>query len=131
MSENKKKIEEYIQKYPSVRNWFLKRNGERRYKPVTEKANLECLELWCRLLNKNPDELVPSNLKEAELIQTKIIAKLLEPPLYVKESVILQHTTKYHSFCRFNLFKFPYGGDHLKNVIRTAKWKLKNESEER
>lgn len=108
--------------YKSVQNWLIKPNGERRYKPVTEKANLECLELWCSLLNKNPDELVPSNLEEAEAIQRKILAKLLEPSLGLKESGILQHTTKYHSFCRFNLFKFPYGGDQMKSIVRSVKW---------
>jgi len=70
-SEVKVKIKEWIERYPVVKRWFLKPNGERRNKFVTEKRNLECLDLWCSLLNKNPDELVPSNLKEAKANERK------------------------------------------------------------
>lgn len=121
--EIQEKIEDYIRKYPSVKKWFLKPDGERRYKPTTERANIKCLELWCTLLNKNPDQLVPSNLEEAEVIQRKIVG-MLHLKTSLGENGILQHTTKYHSFCRHNGFDFPYGGDKLRNVLRLVKWEF-------
>ena len=130
MKKKPSEIEEWIQRYPSVRNWFLKHSGERRYKPVTEKANLECLDFWRTRLNKTPDELIPSNLEEAQRNQEKIMGHLLIEGRG-KPNTILQHTTKYHAFCECNGFSFPRGGDEIRKIIRLAKWKIENESEDR
>ena len=106
--------------YKSVQNWLIKLNGEKRYKPSTEKANLECLDFWCTRLNKTPDELIPSNLEEAQRNQEKIMGHLLIEGKG-KVNRILQHTTKYHAFCEYNGFSFPYGGDEIRKVLRSRK----------
>lgn len=105
--------------YKSVQNWLIT-NGKKRYKLPTEKANLECLDFWCSRLNKNPDELIPSNLKEAQRNQEKIMGHLLIEGKGTANR-ILQHTTKYHAFCECNGFPFPLGGDELRKVLRSIR----------
>lgn len=106
--------------YKSVQNWLIEPSGKRHYKPTTEKANLECLEFWSTRLNKTPDELIPSNLEEAQRNQEKIVGHLLIEGLGTANK-ILQHTTKYHAFCGCNGFSFPSGGDEIRKIFRATR----------
>jgi hypothetical protein len=111
-----------IWKYKSVKKWLIKPNGEKRYKPTTEKANLRCLEEWCKILGKTPDELVNVNAKEAREEAWRIAVELKIKGK--SNSIIDQHMSKLHQFLSFNgVEEFPYG-----ETLRI--WRLKKKEKE-
>jgi site-specific recombinase XerD len=86
--------------FKSVKNWFTKRNGEKRYKPTTEEAYIDYLKLFCNVLKTSPDKLANVSSEEAVGIQ-QTLASIMKS-LNLRDLSITQRINALHSFWRYN-----------------------------
>jgi hypothetical protein len=121
------KIEEYIQKYPSIRKWFIEADGQRRFEPSTEEEYIEYIDLFCRLAGcETPDQL--ANCEDIDKVRG-VIAEGMSEKLKLKDRSVAQRTNALNSFWRKNdrKVKDVYGGisgDLGRRIKREAKRSL-------
>jgi hypothetical protein len=84
----------------SVKNWFTKRNGERRYEPTTEEKYIGYMKLFCNILRITPDKLANVTSEEAVGIQQRLAAMMKS--LNLRDLSITQRIVALHSFWRYN-----------------------------
>jgi len=118
-------VEEWIKHYEVVRNWFLKPNGERRYKPTTEKQYIQYMELWCKLTDMTPGQL--ANCVDVDEVRG-IIAEGLREKCHLSVRSVIYRLHPLNSFWKYNgrQVNETYGGitgPLYRDIKRSVKWK--------
>ncbi len=116
-------VDEWLKRYESIRNWFIKPNGERRYTPATEKQYIEYMKLYQQFTGKTPDEL--ANCEDVDKMRGIIADGLRAKPLKICSVTYRLHPL--NSFWRYNGRRTNdvYGGirpDLRFRIERLRKW---------
>jgi len=132
MKEGRMKIEEYMQKHPSVQTWFLnKAKSKKPYEPSTKKEYVEWMELWCSLTGKTPDEL--ASCKEIDEMRGIIAEGMRKHPLSINS--VTHRLNALNRFWHFNgrHIKDRYGGipESLRKEIKRERAKILKRSRKR
>jgi hypothetical protein len=53
----KKEVEEWIERYPSIRNWLVRPEGEKPIAEGTKQTYVGYMKKYCRFTGMNPDEI--------------------------------------------------------------------------
>jgi hypothetical protein len=86
-----------VKESKSVQAWFT----AKQYTKRTKKIYLRYMSIFCRLLNKTPDQLASVNSKEALEIQLQL-AEAMKEELQLRDLSITQRLNALHSFWRAN-----------------------------
>ena len=116
-------VEEAIRRYKSIRNWFIRPNGERRYKPTTERMYIKRMEIWCNLTRKTPDELANEDIDRMRgIIAERLKERFVEQGRRVVIRIVGLWINSLNSFWKYNRrqVKEKYGGisEPLRKEIR-------------
>lgn len=105
-AKDKEKIEEYVEKHPSVKKWFLAR--KKPYAVSTQLEYIEYMQLWCKLSGKTPDEL--ANCKDIDEQRGIIADGMRKLGLAVRS--VTDRTNALNGFWKANgrQIKETYGG---------------------
>jgi hypothetical protein len=99
----------------SIQKWFIKPNGERRYKSATEIEYLGYLRDWCRILHYTPDELGGLDVGQQKMVQGLIIEAMEKSFRLVS---ITKHLYALHAFWKANTGKSIMWEGSEKKIVR-------------
>jgi hypothetical protein len=94
---------EGYEEYESIRNWFTKPDGERRYEKSTERTYLCDMALFCFILRTTPDDLARLTPEKALKTQ-QLLEQIMYENLGHRLLSIHRRISAFHTFLEANGF---------------------------